>query len=514
MGRNRMNKGVWVLAALLAAAGTEAQDGPGIPKVTYAAGEVGSLLFHTNGFRDRVPKAFMFKGYLVVSEWRGRRITLWDIGNPKAPKLVSEATGAINGDEHGVFQYGTKLLVSGAVYELANPLAPKHLGRFQDFFLSIQPAFQYPYLYDTRTYDAAGKSNTLSIIDYTNPAAPKKVKDLDVQSLVGFATGSLLVMGNLLIVASGDVYKGVAAFDISDPLDPKLLGTNKTGFGMYIAQSYGPYIVTTGPKNEGGTNLFDIRDPENIKLSLSVKVSGMGDYAHFQNGYMYGGFYQTQNFVKADMKTLATVLNRKTLGTKTSRYVMPFGNMVFVGDYGIEGSGQPGAHGALFVSDAAPDNVPPSVLYVNPPNGATAQAVTSRMALALDEDIDNRDLDSGKVVIRPLGGAPLAGTWTFSAGVANFTPSKPLDRGVTYEIVVAPGSVRDWSGNRNVDAFVSRFSTGTTIVTSIGGPRRVALDGGRRQARLVIRRTGNGLDASLAALPAYDLTGARLRHEP
>jgi hypothetical protein len=175
--------------------------------------------------------------------------------------------------------------------------------------------------------------------------------------------------------------------------------------------------------------------------------------------------------------------------------------MCFVGDHADFNGGKPGSHGALFAHDAAPDATGPTVLYVNPPNGAANQALTTREGLALDENIDNRDLDAGKVLVRPQGGQPLAGQWVHSLGVANFTPAAPLVRGITYEVVVPAGAVKDWMGNANAREFVSRFYTGPALAVYPGK--------GRAAPRLLLRFAGGRLRFEDG--PWFDLRGARLR---
>jgi hypothetical protein len=238
-------------------------------------------------------------------------------------------------------------------------------------------------------------------------------------------------------------------------------------------------------------------------------LPGMGDYAHFQNGIMYGGNIFQSNFIKADINDGFKILMDRKTGNATGRYLIPFGNMLISGDHATDTPGAPGSRVGLFVHDAAPDTTGPSVLYVNPPNGAVNQAVTSRVGLALDENVETRDLDAGKVMVRPQGGQPLAGVWTHSLGVANFTPAQPLARGVIYEVVMPAGSLRDWMGNANAKEFVSRFSTGRNLSSIDRSSSRDVLKG--NSPRLVLRLDGGRRNLEALGIPVFDARGVRLR---
>lgn len=454
--------------------------GPGLPKVTFPSEEVGKRIHLWDDLVGRVPKAMMFQGHLVLFQNRSKQLSAFDISDPRNPKLISSINAQGNGDEHVVPAFGTKVVASGSIVDYADPAAPKYIGRFGGYFLSVWPTFQWPYLYNTRTYDANGASSPLAILDYTNPAAPRQVKTVDAVSTVGFTTGTTHVVGNLLLVTSGDVYAGVSAWDIADPLNPELISVNKSGPGMYTSQQYGKYIVTTGPKNLGRTAFFDYSNPEDIRLAWDEDIAGSGDYAHFQNGFLFGSRLDGGKWIKYDITARKTVLTG-TVPTSgagkpmPTRYAIPMGNMLFLGDPDNEangvGDGKTGTSvSGLFVHQARPDSVGPALLFADPPDGAIRIPVTGRVGLAFDEEVDNRLLHPGVIQIRPAGGAPLTGEYTHTLGVVNFTPRQNLAANTTYEVTVPQGALKDWSGNGNAKSVVLRFSTGSQILTGLGGP--------------------------------------------
>ena len=209
----------------------------------------------------------MHQGYLMIFQNRAKQITTYDFSNPRSPKLISTLNEIGNGDEHSVPVSGTKVLASGMLIEYADPFHPKLLSRWNGPLLSVFPAFEWPYLYNTRTYDTDGKSSPLTVLDYSDfVAGPKQVTSIDAVSKVGFTTGTCVAIGNLLLVSSGDVYSGVSAWDIGDPKKPELISSNKNGTGMYTAQHYGKYIMTTGRFSAVIHGFYDFSNPENIQL--------------------------------------------------------------------------------------------------------------------------------------------------------------------------------------------------------------------------------------------------------
>lgn len=498
--------GALLLAACAAFAATapafgQAATGPGIPKVTFTAQEVGGRIHLWTDLVGRVPKAMMFQGHLLVFQNRSKMITAFDLSDPKDPKRVSAINAQGNGDEHVVPIVGTRVVASGSLVDYADPAAPKFVGRFGSYFLSVWPSFQWPYLYNTRTYDADGKSSPLAILDYSNPASPRQVKTVDAVSTVGFTTGTTHVIGNLLLVTSGDVYAGVSAWDIGDPLNPELISVNKSGPGMYTSQHYGKYIVTTGPKNMGRTAFFDYSNPEDIRLEWEEEIAASGDYAHFQNGYLFGSKLDGGKWVKYDIAARKVALTGTVPGSGTglnrpTRYAIPLGNMLFLGDPDNDGNGiGDGVTGAsvsgLFVHQARPDSIGPSLLFADPPDGAVRIPLTGRVGLAFDEEVDNRLLHPGVVQVRPVGGAPIAGDYGHTLGVVNFTPKQKLAANTTYEVVVPQGALKDWTGNGNAKPVLLRFSTGSILSAGIGArPSQRAT--WRLRPRLSAARDGSG----------------------
>jgi hypothetical protein len=236
---------------------------------------------------------------------------------------------------------------------------------------------------------------------------------------------------------------------------------------MYTSQMYGKYLVSSGPQNMGEVGFFDISDPTAINLEWREVVPGMGDYAGFQNGFMFGGKINNGEWIKYDIKARKVVMQGIVPNKNTSRYCYPLGNMLWLGDAGKDGVNGTANESDLFAHQANPDSIPPSVMFVSPANGQPRQALTSRVGIAFDEEIDNRTLTKENIEVRPAGGAALDGVYGHTMGVVNFTPDKPLLANTTYEVVVKAGGVKDWTGNPIPREFGFRFATGASVD---GGP--------------------------------------------
>jgi hypothetical protein len=166
--------------------------------------------------------------------------------------------------------------------------------------------------------------------------------------------------------------------------------------------------------------------------------------------------------------------------------------MVWIGDAGRDGTNGTNNMSEMFVHQANPDSIPPTVLYNNPANGAPNMALTSRVGIVFDEEVDNRTLNSANIEVRPAGGPPIAGVYGHTMGVVNFTPSAPLLPNTTYEVVVKSGGVKDWTGNATPCEFSFRFSTGAAVAggPATGNERCVTAVHSRTEYKAVARLAG------------------------
>ena len=107
-----------------------------------------------------------------------------------------------------------------------------------------------------------------------------------------------------------------------------------------------------------------------------------------------------------------------------------------------------------------PDTTPPSVDSVVPKDGATGQSRKSRIGLSLTDNIEIATVHPGSVVVRPVGGQPIRGSFGLYMTVLNFDPDEDLMPNTTYEVLLSKDGVKDLVGNGIADEFKSTFATG------------------------------------------------------
>ena len=81
----------------------------------------------------------------------------------------------------------------------------------------------------------------------------------------------------------------------------------------------------------------------------------------------------------------------------------------------------------------------------------------------MSDQIDVTSLTTNTFIVRPVGGNPLAGTYSTQMGMINFAPDQSLASGTTYEVVLPVGGIRDVVGNGLAQGFTSRFATGGSV---------------------------------------------------
>ncbi len=328
----------------------------------------------------------------------------------------------------------------------------------------------------------------LHIVDAADPANPIEVARIPTGSLGGFRVNPCFAVGNLLVVAQADG-GGISTFDISDPVNPALLDSTSDEVGYSMMVNGNRILGAHDP-----ARIYDISDPANITLELTgPNVAGKGGYGTFKDGdFFYGS---SSHFVRLDLgsNTVTGQTNLATAGISAPDwdFGIALGNLVFAGN-DHDGS-------ALIIGDTTPDSTGPEVNMVNPPDGATEVALTSRVGLTFTDQLLTETITAETFMIRPVGGAALSGTYTNQTGIVNFTPDDELLPDTTYEVVVPAGGVEDFAGNGLEVAFTSQFSTGSAITNpSVSGG-----SGGSAQTGAVVSFIATPADA-LAPLFSWD----------
>ena len=475
------------LFALLAPNGVQAA-GPGLPNLTYSSAEVFkplSIIRSSVAGSDRGEGTVqMVEGYLFVpfgkdSGAAGGGFAFYDISNPRAPVKVSQTDVSALREPHGIGfstsygsnHYAVMQAINGVQFwDFTNPLAPALLKSMvlpgiaeSDYALGAWWAFwQAPYVY------VGGSGNGLYIINASDPRNPVHVKTIPTSVWGGFRVGPTFAVGNLLVMTSTD-QSGLVTMDISDPVNPKLLGASTATAGHYSGIVNGERIITAGTDQR--LHVYDISNPAVFTQTVqSADIGGKGGYLTVQDGFAHAGF--SVKYAKVDLATGAIVgSGTSNIANRDEDFGVVFGNLVLVGNDHGQGS-------ALMPHQTAPDTTGPSVNMVSPKNNAAGQAPTSRVGITMTDAAELRSVNSSSFIVRPLGGAALAGKYSGQQGVVNFWPDQALLAGTTYEVVVPAGGIKDHAGNGVPTAFTSRFTVaGSAAVSCTLNARAAAVDG-------------------------------------
>ncbi len=368
-------------------------------------------------------------GSLYLVTISGRGIDLWDIDDVTAPSLLSalELPNISYGDLH--------MAVWGV-------------------------AWQGDYIFVGAT------TSGLYVVNVEDPTRPRLVATIRHSRFGGVAAGPLFTLGNLLVITSPKETAGIATLDISDPVSPTLLDFVRPRTASYIGSFYGKYAYLLNP-----FRTYDVTtDPRSIAFLGSVGTPA-SQYMSFGDGHLFLGGLRggSEGVWKYDISDPNDHVAIGRIPGRDSRwddqFSLPIGNLIAISD-DENVDGHVGSY--LAVHDTEPDTEPPVVDYVNPPDGAVDQALTSRIGLSFSDQIDFGAVDASTLIVRPVGGEALTGKWGYSQTVVSFCPDQPLSAETSYEVVAVAGGITDLVGNALANDFRSVFTTGAESQRGIG----------------------------------------------
>jgi hypothetical protein len=458
----------WLLATAMAV-------DPQIPNLTWTADQLHSRI---SPDMETVPlnQPSVIDGALMLAG--NGEFFLWDISDPFHPERLSSFESPYNEDEaesHAVAYRKTAdgrtqaALISGLgvdlwdLTDLENPVLLHALDlegvRYGDNSEAVWGvAWQGRWLF------VGGTNTGIHVVDTLDPTQPEVVTRMPSAAIGGASAGPVFAHGNLLVVTTPKEHAGVATVDISDPTQPALLDFVAPSEDSYIGGFYGgnAYLITP-------IRTYDVTtDPTNIQLLGSVEQPG-SEYLAFGDDHAFIGSlrpnpgvrkYAVDDLGNADL--VSYVEGRRddvANGFFTDdQFTLPVGNMLVLADDEVRFGAWLAPH------DTRPDTQPPRVLSVNPPDGASQQALTSRVGISLSDQIDSRSLVEGAIQLRKVGDpTPLAGSWGLQHTVVTFDPAEPLEQDTVYEIVVPVGGLTDLVGNAVAQEWRSLFSTGSDL---------------------------------------------------
>ncbi len=439
---------------------------------TFLQNEVGKIIspqmsdLHLN-------QPSVFKGFAVLAGNAEHEI--WDITDPYKPVFVSGFESKYSSGEAESHQVsymadndGNYYLVTTSgrgidiwnitdvrkpVYVAAMELPNINYGDVSNGVWGISCQGNYIYVGAT--------NNGLYVVDASNKSEPKLVKTVPISKLGNIFPGPLFALGNVLIITPPKNKTGIVTVDISDSENPVLIDFYNSTKKSYIGGFYGKYAFL-----EQDISIFDVTsDPSNIEV---VHVGGgkKSEYMSFDAGYLYLGGLRggTQGIYKYNLSDINDPTEVLRIEGRDARWDDQFscavGNIIIIADDQRVDGKYVGA--VIGVHDALPDNTGPKVEVLFPKNEAKDQPTSTKIGISLSDMIEPSSLKKNSLIVRPVGGSPVEGTWSCTYTTINFEPANLLQPNTTYEIVLNTHGVTDLMGNDMENPFISIFSTGTS----------------------------------------------------
>jgi hypothetical protein len=421
----------------------------------------------------------VINGYLMIAG--NEEFWMYDLQNPAAPKQLSSfntpnrcatcgAKGEGEAESHTVSfaRYGNKYyaVTTGGtgvdIWDLTDVVNPAHITQIKltgiaygDFTEAVWGvSWQGDYIY-------AGSTNQgLDILDAKDPTHVTFVKRLPTSAFGGVSAGPVDAIGNILVIMTPKESGGIATMDISDPLNPIALDAIQP-VKSYIGQFYRHYVFLQSP-----LRAWDVlTDPTNIGSAtapIGTLNTTKSEYISFSDDFLFLGHIRPDAGVSkiniTDPKNM-TIVNRiwgrlDRGGVNDDQFTISIGNLLVMGD-----DQEPYAGSVIGVHATAPDSKPPVVDTIIPRDKSTGQSTKSRVGISFSDNLELATVNPASVIVRPVGGQPLAGKWGLRMGVLNFDPDQDLSPATTYEVLLPKGGLTDLVGNAIAADFKSTFTT-------------------------------------------------------
>ncbi len=123
---------------------------------------------------------------------------------------------------------------------------------------------------------------------------------------------------------------------------------------------------------------------------------------------------------------------------------------------------------STFTTLAVPDTVSPSVLSVDPADGADNPPVTNAITVKFSEPVDVTTINTNTFMLLKNGSEKITGTIQYDSLLykAVFTPNSVLEDNSTYTVRLTTG-IKDLSGNSLSPVFLSTFAITTPAVLTV-----------------------------------------------
>ncbi|HYJ10267.1 MAG TPA: Ig-like domain-containing protein [Polyangiaceae bacterium] len=415
-------------------------------------------------------------------------IVFYDIADPTDPQLISrlvspdfdptagpKGVGEAESHQTSLARYGNKFyqVITGGrgvdIFDVSDPHQLRHVTmvelpgvNYGDFTEAVWGMY-----WQGDTIYVGGTNTGLHILDAKDPENITRVKTIGTGSAGGISTGPLWAVGNTLVVTTPKESGGIATLDISDPHNPMPQSSIKPS-ASYIGGFYGRYAWLQSPLRAWDvlTDPYDIGTANSpahtLPDSAFTDYPAASEYTSFADGYMYLGHLRPNAGVSkiniknlSDIKIESRIWGRLEFTNGDDQFSIQVGSMLVLADDELPYRGM-----VIAAHSTTGDSVPPAVDTVLPRDGETGLKTSSRIGLSFTDNLELATVHPGSVIVRPMGGQPIEGSFGLYMTVLNFDPKEDLLPNTTYEVVVPQGGVKDLVGNGIAAEFKSTFTTG------------------------------------------------------
>jgi hypothetical protein len=422
-------------------------------------------------------------GYLQLSG--NAEFTWYDIEDPTHPKRLSQIVspgfqpdaggkGEGEAESHQVStaRYGDKFyeVTTGGtgvdIWDMTDQTKPVHVKsvklegiNYGDFTAAV-----WGMSWQGDTIYVGGTDTGLHVLDAKDPHNVTVVKRIPTSAFGGVSAGPLWAIGNILVITTPKENGGIATLDISDPVNPKVLDSILP-VKSYIGAFYGHYLYLQSP-----LRVWDVlTDPTSIGTAttpISSLTTEPSEYMSFSDGYMFLGHLRphpgASKIDVTDPKKM--VIKSRIWGRHVAvdggtviyddQFTIAIGSLLVMAD-----DEKPYLGAVIGAQSTDPDTKAPVVDTVIPKDKSTGNSVKSRVGISFTDNIELATVNAASVIVRPMGGQPIAGKWGLYMGVLNFDPDADLMPHTTYEVVLPKGGLTDLVGNALTQEFKSTFTT-------------------------------------------------------
>lgn len=453
-----------------------------VPKADWPDGLVSPTL--EEGHHQNQP--IVLHGY--VQGAGNAEIVFYDIADPTDPKLISrlvspdfdptagpKGVGEAESHQTSLARYGNKFyqVITGGrgvdIFDVSNPRELRHVKmvslpgvNYGDFTEAVWGMY-----WQGDTIYIGGTNTGLHILDAKDPENITLLDTIPTSMFGGISAGPLWAVGNTLVVTTPKESGGIATLDISDPHNPIPQSSIKPSTS-YIGGFYGRYAWLQSPLRAWDvlTDPFDIGTASSPDYTLPdsafTDYPAASEYTSFADGYLYLGHLRPNAGVSkinikdlSAMKIESRIWGRLEFTNGDDQFSIQVGSMLVLADDELPYRGM-----VLAAHSTTGDSVPPTVDTVLPKDGATGLKTSSRIGLSFTDNLELATVHPGSVIVRPVGGQPIEGTFGLYMTVLNFDPKEDLLPNTTYEVVLPQGGVKDLVGNGIPAEFKSTFTTG------------------------------------------------------